>query len=755
MTKEPIFLAHVRQRDDGSFEEHCLEDHLRSVGSLSGMFANAFGGQTWGYLAGLWHDLGKYHSAFQHKIKLQSGYDPEAHLEGFAGRVNHSSAGALLAVQRLREQFGEDGVVIARLLAYGIAGHHAGLTDYWPKDGLDKMPLSKRLEESHLLDETLKIRGIPPDILLPTVQPDIRVLKQRDLSLFIRMIFSCLVDADFLDTEQFMTPEKAVNRAQYPHCKELKTTFDDHMKRVAADAAQTPVNRRRADVLKWCRSAGAEAPGLFSLSVPTGGGKTLSSLAFAMEHAVRHGKDRIIYVIPYTSIIEQTADVFRHIFGEAVLEHHSNLDPEKETVKGRLAAENWDAPLVVTTSVQFFESLFASRTSRCRKIHNITNSVVILDEAQLLPPDFLYPILDVIRELQKNYGVTFLFCTATQPALGSRRTADFNFKGLDSVREIVPDREGLYRQLKRVEIRLPADWNSPTTWPELANELLELPSVLCVVNTRKDCRELVRLLPSDTVHLSALMCGEHRSRVIRTIREKLRNGEGLRVVSTQLVEAGVDLDFPVVYRAMAGLDSIAQAGGRCNREGLKPSGIVRIFIPPNDPPPGHLLQAAQSTKEALHGFAGDPLGPERFEAFFRLLYWAKGDEGLDRKKIRELLKNDRDFKFCFRSAAREFQMIDEAKNAAVFVRYDPDGNGGSLQWIEMLKSKGPEKWLLRKLQRYTVTIPIREADRLARQGDLVPYDNRLYIQSYDGLYDLKFGLLYEEDAYHEPGTLVI
>jgi len=327
-----------------------------------------------------------------------------------------------------------------------------------------------------------------------------------------------------------------------------------------------------------------EPPGIYTLTVPTGGGKTLSSMGFALNHAVKYGKHRVIYVIPYTSIIEQTADQFRAIFGEAVIEHHSNLDSTdeaKENARSRLACENWDAPVIVTTTVQFFESLFASRTSRCRKLHNIVNSVVILDEAQLLPPDFLAPILEALKELQKNYGVTVVFCTATQPALGPHKTMDFDFKGIDGMKEIMDDPAMLHKALKRTEIRQVRNLE-PLTWDDVAGEITNNESVLCIVNRRDDARTLWELLPEGSIHLSALMCGAHRVRKIKEIKERLRNGVPTRVVSTQLVETGVDVDFPVVYRAMAGLDSIAQAAGRCNREGLRAKGKVFVFTPPSE-----------------------------------------------------------------------------------------------------------------------------------------------------------------------------
>jgi CRISPR-associated endonuclease/helicase Cas3 len=563
------------------------------------------------------------------------------------------------------------------------------------------------------------------------------------------------VDADFLDTEQFMSPDKTALRGQYPALAELEPRFEAYMTVLAARADDTPVNRIRALVLDCCRNAAERTPGLFSLTVPTGGGKTLASLAFALRHARHHGKRRIFYVIPYTSIIEQTADVFRGVFGEdAVLEHHSNLDSEQETPRSRLACENWDSSLIVTTNVQFFESLFAARPSRTRKLHNIINSVVILDEAQLLPPEFLTPILGAIRELSRHYGVSFVLCTATQPALASRRSFDFAFDGLDDVREIVGDpaavRE-LHAQLRRVEVALPEDLQAPTSWEALAAELEIFPRALCIVDRRDDARILHRLLPAGTVHLSGLMCGQHRAEVIATIKRRLNAGDPIRVVSTQLVEAGVDLDFPVVYRALAGLDSIAQAAGRCNREGrLFNLGRVVVFVPPTQPPVGHLRQACDAGRQVLQRRPPDPLAPELFAEYFQSLYWRKSAERLDSKEIMALLKNNQRLEFSFRTAAERFQLIPETQ-APVIVRY-----GDSERWLARLARPGDDldRKTLRQLQRYVVNIPRRVHQRLLADGAIEERRPGVYVQVAP-LYDPDVGLRVEQTVNYAPDDLMV
>jgi CRISPR-associated endonuclease/helicase Cas3 len=576
------------------------------------------------------------------------------------------------------------------------------------------------------------------------------------LHLWLRMLFSCLVDADFLDTEAFMDGDKAATRSGYPDLPGLMNDFNQFMANKSASAEATSVNIIRADILRQCYEKAEFAPGLFSLTVPTGGGKTLSGMAFALSHAVKHEKKRIIYVIPYTSIIEQTANIFREIFGDNVVEHHANLDPDKEDARSRLATENWDAPIIVTTNVQFFESLFAARTSRCRKLHNIVNSVVVLDEAQLLPPEFLQPIADVMNQLASHYGVTFVLSTATQPALGSFQPFGGKpFRGLDNVREIMDDPDILYQQLKRVEVSIPENLQTPRDWQSIATELLQHPSVLCIVSRRDDARELHRLMTANdegkaTLHLSALMCGEHRSRVIADIKSRLQRNEPVRVISTQLVEAGVDLDFPVVYRALAGLDSIAQAAGRCNREGKQDGlGRVVVFVPPKLAPPGLLRQAAQISVSLLSDGQGDVLARSLAKQFFEHLYVRA--PSLDKFGIHELLTQDaRDVQIQLRTVAEKFRLIDDSAYQTILVRY-----GDSAKWLDMLEKEGPQRWLMRKLQRYSVNIPKRLFLQLEQRGD-VQESKKLqgfFVQIGDTLYDKTLGVVFDGNI--APDDLVV
>ncbi|EGF30315.1 CRISPR-associated helicase Cas3 [Oxalobacteraceae bacterium IMCC9480] len=698
--------------------------------------AAPFASAQWARLAGRWHDLGKYRPGFQRYIREIS----DAHCESSTTPRDktHSAAGALWALNYFSHQH------TGRVFAYLIASHHAGLYD-WDDLAARMAGDDARRELAEALEKA------PPALFsLDGFKPDLKMVPggSAGFHLWLRLLFSTLVDADFLDTEAFMNTEVANRRAAFPTLLALSTRFDAHMDQLAAGASDTPINRARSEVLAQCREASTLAPGIFSLTVPTGGGKTLSSLAFAFDHAKVHGKRRIIYAIPYTSIIEQTADVFGRIFSaDSFIEHHSNAEsePGHEDHQTRLACENWDAPLIVTTNVQLFESLFAAKTSRCRKLHSLVNSIIVLDEAQLLPAQFLQPIVDVLKLLTMHYGVTVVLCTATQPALGSRNSFDATrgFAGFDHVTEIIADPAALYARLKRAQVTLPADLNTPRDWDSIAGEIAGHDSVLAIVSTKKSAYELWSRLPAGAVHLSSLMCGQHRSNVIKTLRQQLaskRDGGSdmpLRVVSTQLIEAGVDIDFPVVYRALAGLDSIAQAAGRCNREGRQAMGQVHVFVPPIQPPPGLLRKGTDCSKLVWHGHAGDPLDLTLFQPYFHQLY---GSCDLDEKGIKADLSTqghgDHALALKLRTVSKKFKLIDDEDTASIIVLYR--GDTGDQQAIDgllgMLRNEGPQRWLMRKLQRYTVTLYQRDVMRMLADGDVAELFPGIFVQVSDVLY---------------------
>ncbi len=775
------FWAHTRapntsaQVDDGAAQgSHGLVDHLQSVGTLAQQFAQAWGGD-WAWLAGVWHDLGKFRPGFQQYIRAVV----DAHLEGrlpASSDKTHSAAGALHALALFEKAYGPAGAKVARLLAYVIAGHHAGLADWVA--GLDNRLLGTgaSASQAEYAQAHTACAAAAPELLALPASFDFRaacktipgVVNGNPLawSLWVRLLFSALVDADFLDTEAFMDARRAVGRQGHRPLQDYAQRLDAHLATLSQSVADSgrskePVMRARAEVLQQCLDKASLPPGVFRLAVPTGGGKTLSSLAFALRHAALHGKRRVVYAIPYTSIIEQTGDVFAQIFGrDAVIEHHSQADGDdsQETVRSRLACENWDAPLIVTTNVQLFESLFAARTSRCRKLHRLVGSVIVLDEAQLLPPDFLQPIFDVLNVLVTHYGVTLLLCTATQPAVGDAQRFDArqNLRGLPNATAIIDDETALFACLKRVRIDWPSDLHTAMPTADVAQRIAEHECVLAIVNTRKDAAEIVASVDAitgdETLHLSAAMCGQHRADVIRHIRARLaarRAGydlRPLRVVSTQLVEAGVDIDFPVVFRALAGLDSIAQAAGRCNREGQQAEGQVFVFVRDVPKALSQVRIGVAATRSTLGLGLADALAPAAFERYFPLYY--AGFASRDKQGIVDLLCNQGDFAMDFRKAADKFKLVDDEQQATVIVPYVSDSidapDIGPV--IASLKRGDTDRWLLRKLQRYTVSVHQRVLNTWQARGDVHELQPGLYLLIDVLRYDRRLGLLPEGQA---------
>lgn len=731
-----------------------ITEHADQTSVRAAEFARPFGSEACAKIAALLHDLGKYDARFQNKLYKENGFTYPHRVP--SGKVNHSCAGAAFA----EEKFGNN---LGRTLAYLIAGHHAGLPDYQSdKTGVASL-VCRMTEAKNNLD---KIRQELPQSL-ERHETNLKFpndVKRENYHLWVRMLFSCLVDADWLDTERFMDSERFAKRPSFPSLEKLGEKFWQYMNAKEADAdTSLSINSIRHEIFEACCLAASKPQGLFTLTVPTGGGKTLSSVAFAMKHAQLHKLRRLIYVIPYTSIIEQTASILRSIFGDAnVVEHHSNIDrsaggvDEDTATALEMAAENWDAPIIVTTNVQFFESLYAARPSRCRKLHNIAESVVVLDEAQLITPEYLTPCIDVLNHLAATFRTSIVLCTATQPAFSDLPAS---LPKLNHSTEIVPEPQRYYQSLQRVEYHFPNDLNHRTTWEELAATLQQHDRVLCIVNTRRDCRklyELVKKYDDTAVHLSALMCGEHRSAVIKNIKERLQPTSetgSLRVISTQLVEAGVDIDFPVVFRALAGLDSIVQAAGRCNREGRLPNmGKVFVFVPEKQAPPGLLRKGENTTRKMLCDQI-DPHSPETYKKYFHFFYSDTIGGGNDRKGkqyrddlIREVtLDEEDDFGPCvrFRTYGESFHLIEDDHTVSVIVKYGKK----SVAWIDQLRRDGPSRDLMRSLQRYTVNLPQRVFDKLVVSGAIEklvlhnkPIDIYYQNQTIDSAYDSVFGL---------------
>lgn len=688
MKEDKRAWAHTPNKDG---KPQYLEEHLRGVAERCQQFASGFDAGSAAFYAGLIHDIGKADTVFQryleecHRRKLQGLSAPRA-------CVDHKTAGALLAADS------------APLLSFALLGHHGGLPEWGHLRNAVAKAGDKRAA-AHSFAETLGLTGTMPGI------PDF--VKNGDATtweFFTRMLFSALVDADYLDTEAHFEPVQAASRGECTSIDDLWPLLEASQRDLMAGASSTTVNAVRAEILQQCVEAARQPQGMFRLTVPTGGGKTRSGLAFALRHAQEHHLNRVIVAIPYTSIIDQTAQVYRDIFGpDNVLEHHSAVefssgtDEEEDelAVRQRLTCENWNAPIVVTTTVQLFDSLFSCKPSRCRKLHNLARSVLLLDETQTLPVELLTPILSALRELASHYRTSIVLSTATQPALEGNSQY---LRGLQDVREIIPEPERYFHMLQRVHYDIRPE---KITWEQLAVEMRQHPQVLTVVNARKHALALFDVLADpNALHLSTLMCPTHRREVIEEIKRRLRDGEECRVVSTQVVEAGVDLDFPVVYRAIAPLDRIVQAAGRCNREGRLEYGRVIVFEPEDGGIPRGAYRAGMDESKKILSRPGLDLdAPATFREYFQCLWQ---DCSTDAKGIQPLRES-----FRYPDVAKLFRMIDSA-TVPVLVDY-PAGVRGRI--IRSARTKGflsRAEW--REAQMLSATVYLHEIRGFEARG---------------------------------------
>lgn len=750
-----VFAHSLPNRPISQWES--LEHHLAAVGKCAANFAAVFGWAEAARVAGLLHDIGKVSAEFQAYIRTPR--EDGAYTRG----PDHSTAGA-------REAFRLYGGFLGRMLAYAVAGHHSGLADIESLD--DRLNPSRPLErydgwEAHAG------RLPPPAALKNTKTFNESAAKGFERAFLIRMLFSCLVDADFLETEKFYARAEGeqISRGGFLDLRTLQARLTAHMQELADRGKTDPseVNVLRAEVLETATGRAILPPGLFTFTVPTGGGKTLASLSFALEHARQHGLRRVVYVIPFTSIIEQTAQVFRNALGTErdILEHHASFDWERQPgglsddgegrdglAKLRRAAENWDAPIVVTTAVQFFESLYAARPSRCRKLHNLAGSVIVLDEAQTLPIKLLRPCMAALNELARNYGASVVLCTATQPALRRMDGFQTGFEIGDG-RELAPEPRRLYDRLKRVRIEHLAD---PIDDAVIVERFERQDQMLCIVNSRKHAKRLfesVRHLDG-AAHLSTWMCPRHRRAVLAEVKDRLKAGEPVRLVSTSLIEAGVDIDFPEVWRAVAGLDAIAQSAGRANREGRRPElGRVVVFEPVDDRPPPELKGYWQAARTALRKHGVDELlGLDAVRDYFQELYWSKGEKALDAVEVAGLrgvlpaiAEGQAGLRFPFKSIAEGFRMIEDAMEPVV-VPWDDDAK--ALLDTIAIKDR-PYSSDLRRLQQYTVSIPPEQRLRWLGLGVLKPVHQGLgeALLQFDDIehYDKNTGVRLD-DLYH-------
>lgn len=703
MTQER-YLAHIAP--DG--REQTVEEHLRGTAALCGEFARAFGEEDRGRMLGYAHDIGKCSAEFQKRLQ---GGPP----------VDHGAAGALECAK-----VGENAAACC------VAGHHGGLPDFGnPKTDYPGAPTcAGRLKKAIA-------GGIPPyhwQGTLPAPGKKPPITDPYGLFMWTRMLYSCLVDGDYLDTERFMA-ETPPARGGYDPLPVLLERLNAYIG--PWFPGNTELNRNRCAILSECIEKAALPRGLYSLTVPTGGGKTVSSLAFALNHAVTQGLDRVIYVIPYTSIIEQNAGVFRDILGEAnVVEHHSGVSFEDEGETNRhnclerLATENWDAPVIVTTAVQFFESLYGNRSSQCRKLHNIANSVVIFDEAQMIPTCHLLPCVGAMASLVSQFRSTVVLCTATQPMLGDlfRR-----FCPEQPIRELCPKISDSFTGFRRVVYRE----GGKCLEEALAEELGRQNQALCIVNTRKAARSLYTLLPeAGRFHLSTLMYPAHRKKILAQVRQRLREGLPCRVVSTSLIEAGVDVDFPAVWREIAGLDSIAQAAGRCNREGKRPpeNSVVTYFQGENPVPPLQRVPI-RAAQEALKS-GGDPGDPAVMDRYFGALRSLIGED-MDRSQV---LKTVREELLPFETVAKAFHLINEDTRTV----YIPLEEGAAL--CRPLREGRADREGYRRAGQYSVSIYLQHYRALVEAGDVLPISEDGGILVNSGLYNGETGLSTQADS---------
>jgi CRISPR-associated endonuclease/helicase Cas3 len=738
-----LYYAHSTGRADRS-DWQPLDDHLRQTGLKAAAFADKFGAAKAAALAGWLHDLGKYSEAYQAYI---GGGGP--------GGVDHSTAGAQ-EVLNLGLKGRDKGM--AELIAYAIAGHHAGLPDMSGETSGLADRLKKKIPSLDAIwrnEIEIDSAGLAPASLKPRAN-----IGGFQIAFLGRMIFSCLVDADFLDTEAFYASVdgRQVDRTWPLLSDEIQrmiARFDARMLAKRRDAADTPLNQLRSEILAHVRGKAGQPRGVFTLNVPTGGGKTLASLGFALDHA-RHWKmDRIVYAIPFTSIIDQTAFIFRDILGDdIILEHHSSIEQEtaakeesfrsqRADAKLRLAMENWQAPVVVTTNVQLFESLFANRSSRCRKLHSLANAVIILDEAQTIPHHVLRPCVAALDELARNYGCSIVLCTATQPALQEPR-----FPGgfeIGPERELAPDPARLHRDLRRTTERLAG----VMTDDDLVAEMSGIDQALTIVNSRRHALKLYQAAASagidGLVHLTTRQTASDRRNILRNVRERLEQGRPCRVIATSLVEAGVDIDFPKVWRAEAGLDQLTQAAGRCNREGCRPveESVVTIFKPAEARAPAEIEGLIGDMLRILGEHRGDLFSPQTIEAYFREVYWRKSEQGLDRHAVmRKFVLDHSGTDFAYRSVAEQFRLI-ESGMEPVIVSIDEE----PLAILRALRAGMPPGLAARKLQNYIVQVPPRDRTKLIENGHVQfveEFADQFAVLMTDDFYSRETGLVWEK-----------
>ena len=705
------YIAHKRSETDK--KEQPLLEHLKNVSELSKKFAECLNLSDYAEIIGMLHDIGKYSNRFQQRIN------------GAEISVDHSTCGTQEAFKKRLS-----------IAAFCIAGHHGGIPDIGGRaDTENDSTLQGRLKKN-TEDFSAWVNEVDSSKFKQISEPFTN--DRIPYNFILRFLFSCLVDADYLDTENFMT-NGAVSRDSGDELPFLLSLLNNHIEKW-----QNPsgiLNILRTNMLNECIEVGRKSSDkFFTLTVPTGGGKTISSMAFALNYAVKRRKKRIIYVIPYTSIIEQNAEVFRKIFGiKNVLENHSNVDlnnlDDETKIQMMLAAENWDSPIIVTTAVQFFESMFSNKPSKCRKIHNIADSVVIFDEAQMLPLDYLLPCATAIRQLAENYNSAVVLCTATQPNFQSILNLTEKSNKLQ-LTEICKSAQNLTDDFRRVNFK----YEGKLEDDEIALELKQCKQVLCIVNKKAHAQKIYSMIgeSDENFHLSTYMYPAHRQRVLEKIRKRLDENKPCRVVSTSLIEAGVDIDFPTVYRAISGIDSILQAGGRCNRENKRNSSECIVHIFNTDEVLSYQQTNTDAAMEVIKKYGDKIYLPEAIKMYFDNLYYYrdidKTHKVFDKKGIINSLTN-----LEFESVAQKFKLIENDTKSLYICTEE------NKKEIDDLRSGNYSKELFRNLQQYVVNLYERDFKKLDEACAVEYVDNSFYVLSDNKYYSDKTGITFPDE----------
>jgi len=764
------YIAHVRNIED----KQLLKEHLQNVSLIASRNASKLGLSKSAELIGLFHDLGKYSEAFQNYIGSATGIidqDADEYVDstGLKGKIDHSSAGAQMVWSQSQNKNGQN-KIIAQILSLCVASHHSGLIDCVSPDGKDVFlkRMSKSEEITYLEEVKNRVEtdihekitnlidagSINSEILVflkniaKNENSQYSIKTQFSYGLIIRMLYSCLIDADRMDTADFENPKQAKNRqsGKYYDWDVLINRLETKISKFEQKPDRNEVDDIRKIVSDACFNRGTDDTGVFTLTVPTGGGKTLASLRFALQHAKKHNLDRIIYVIPFTSIIDQNARVVREILetekqdsGRIVLEHHSNLLPEVQNSRNKILSENWDAPVVYTTSVQLLETLFSGGTRSVRRMHQLANAIIIFDEIQTLPVKTVHLFCNAINFLTKYCHSSVVLCTATQPLLNHVEEEKGRIS-FDASNEIMPDVEKLYNDLKRVDVEniiKPEGWSNKEIANLAKKQVEESASCLVIVNTKKNAQavfqECIEFFEIPVYHLSTSMCPAHRMKKLTEIRQKLEVQEPLICVSTQLIEAGVDVDFGSVIRFVAGIDSIAQAAGRCNRNGKRKIGKVFIVNPQEETIESlvDIKLGKEQTERILREMANPESGmpkelihPLTMERYFKYYFYNRASEmvfpvdvghddnllnllSINAKAVSEYkrIHNDKEpeiyFRQAFKTAGDKFKAID-APTQGIIVPFEE----GEAVISELFSQFAVEKQfvLLKKAQRFTVNV---------------------------------------------------